>query len=350
MSKNKAIILVSAVFASSALLSGCSLFGFGAETKKKVDPPQSVSLVDKNASKETAAKKETAQKTVKTELYLIDKNGYVVPKTLDLPKKASLAKQALDYLVDGGPVSEILPNGFRAVLPADTGISVNIKDGVAHVDFSKEFKNYQPEDEMKILQSVTWTLTQFDSVKTVKLTMGGHELTEMPVNGTPISANLTRAIGINLDTTDVVDITNTKPVTVYYIGGKEGAYYYVPVTRRVSNTETDNVVAAVNELVKGPNEKSPLLSEFMPDVKLLGDPKVEDGTVTLNFNENVYGSFEEKMISQHVLDTLVLSLTEQSGIQKVAIQVKGKAELLNEKGKKLTEPVTRPEKVNTGSF
>ena len=69
----------------------------------------------------------------------------------------------MEYLVANGPVTDMLPNDFRAVLPEDTELSVNIKDGVATVDFSKEFKNYQPEDEMKILQSITWTLTQFDT-------------------------------------------------------------------------------------------------------------------------------------------------------------------------------------------
>lgn len=348
MSKNKVTILVSAVVVSTVLLSGCGLFG--TEVQKKIDPPQKVSIEDKQVSKETTAKKDASQATVKTELYLIDKNGYVVPKTLELPKTSSVAKQALEYLVANGPVSEMLPNDFRAVLPADTDLSVDIKDGVATVNFSKEFKNYQPEDELKILQSITWTLTQFDTVKQVKLKMTGHELTEMPVKGTPISDKLSRASGINLDTADVTDITNTKPLTVYYIGGEEGSYYYVPVTRRVSNSVKDPVVAVVKELVDGPSGKSNLVSEFMPDVKLLGDPKVESGTVTLNFNKNVYGSFKEKVISQHLLDTLVLSLTEQKGIQKVAVTVDGKASLIDEKGKKLTEPVTRPEKVNTGSF
>ncbi|WHY65895.1 GerMN domain-containing protein [Neobacillus sp. SuZ13] len=352
MSKNKAKILVSTVLTSSVLLSGCGLFG--TETEKKIDPPKSVTIKEETTSKKTSAteaSKEAPANTVKTELYLVDKDGYVVPQTLDLPKTSSVAKQALEYLVANGPVTDLLPNDFRAVLPEDTELSVNIdKDGVATVNFSKEFKNYQAEDEMKILQSVTWTLTQFDNVKTVKLKMNGHDLTEMPVNGTPISENLSRATGINLDTTNVTDITNTKPVTVYYIGGEEGSYYYVPVTRRVSNNEKDNYVAVVNELIKGPSEKSTLVSEFMSDVKLLEAPKYEDGKVTLNFNENIYGSFKEKEISQHLLDSLVLSLTEQEGVEKVAIQVKGKADIKNDSGKKLTEPVTRPEKVNTGSF
>jgi germination protein M len=351
MVKNKTTTLISAVVVSTFLLSGCNLFG--SEIQKKIDPPKDVTITKDSSTKakEASANNADVQETVKTELYLIDKDGYVVPQTLALPKKTSVATQALEYLVADGPVSEMLPNGFRAVLPAGTDVSVNIdKDGVASVDFSKEFKNYKEADEMKILQSITWTLTQFPTVKNVKLSMAGKELSEMPVGGSPISENLTRAAGINLDTSNVMDITNTKPVTVYFIGGEEGSYYYVPVTRRVNNNVEDNIAAVVDELVKGPNQSSNLVTDFMPDVKLLEAPKVENGKVTLNFNENVFGSFEEKMISQHLLDSLVLSLTEQKGIEQVAVLVKGKAELVNEKGKKVTEPVSRPEKVNTGSF
>ncbi|MDR7077877.1 germination protein M [Neobacillus niacini] len=348
MSKNKVKPLVTAVFASTLFLSGCGLFG--KEVQKKVDPPKQVTETKANPTKETTGQNEEVEGTVSTELYLINKDGLVVPQTLTLPKTTSVAKQALEHLVANGPVTDMLPNDFRAVLPEGTTISVNIKDGLAVVDFSKEFKNYQPEDERKILESITWTLTQFDTVKKVKLQMNGHELNEMPVNGTPISENLSRATGINLDTADVMDITNTKPVTVYYIGGEEGSYYYVPVTKRVSTSEKNNVVAVVNELVKGPNSKSNLASDFMADVELLETPKIEDGKVTLNFNKSIYGSFEEKIVSEHLLNTLVLSLTEQKGIESVAVTVDGKAELVNDKGEKVSEPVTRPEKVNTGSF
>jgi germination protein M len=349
--------IVSAVLVSSALLSGCGLFG--GEEKSQIDPPQEVSYVEEEGKEvvteettgaETIADGEVADSSVLTELYLIDKEGFVVPQTFSLPNQPAVATQALEYLVENGPISEMLPNGFRGVLPADTQVSVNVKGGVATVDFSKEFNNYKPEDEMKILESVTWTLTQFDSIEKVKFQMNGHEMTEMPKNGTPISKEVSRSNGINLDTNEVVDITNTKPLTVYYLGGDESNYYYVPVTKRVSNNTTDPVVAVVNELVKGPNRSSNLVSEFISDVKLLEAPKVEAGKVTLNFNEAIYGSFEEKMISEHLLTSLVLSLTEQKGIESVAVMVDGDAEIVNEDGEKLTEPVTRPEKVNTGSF
>ncbi|PLR83096.1 MULTISPECIES: GerMN domain-containing protein [Bacillus] len=358
MSKHKKTTFVSAIFMSSVFLSGCGLFG----GEEKIDPPQEATYgeeaeTETDESAETgdqtekmAGDKDAAETTVPTELYLIDEKGYVTAQTLDLPKAEGVAKQALEYLVEGGPVTEVLPKGFRAVLPADTTVSVNIKDGVATVNFSKEFQEYKAEDEPKILQAITWTLTQFDSVQKVKLQMNGNELKEMPVNGTPIGEELSRANGINLDTAEMIDPADTKAVTVYYLGGEEGAYYYVPVTRRVSNEVGNNVEAAVNELVKGPSYSSNLLSDFDPDIELLDAPKIEDRTVTLNFNESVYGSAEEKIVSQHLLNALVLSLTEQKGIESVSVTVNGEAGVVNDKGEELSEPVTRPEKVNTGSF
>lgn len=356
MSKNKkAVVVTAATLATTVFLSGCGLFG--GEEKKKIDPPQGVTLMengealDENVTTETKENgKEAVETSIQTELYLIDKNGYVVSQTMELPKTESVAKQALEYLVANGPVEQMLPNGFRAVLPADTQMTLNIKDGTATVDFSKEFATYKKEDEKRILQAVTWTLTQFDSIDEVKLQMNGTPLEAMPVNGTPIGEELSRADGINVDNSDVVDITNTKAVTVYYIGGEEGAYYYVPVTKRVSNDQKDNITAIVNELVEGPAYASNLLSDFQSGVKLLDEPKIEDGKVTLNFNESIFGSLEEKMVSEHLLNSLVLSLTEQEGVKSVALTVNGKADVLSEKGEKLAEPVTRPEKVNTGSF
>ncbi|MGG3559601.1 GerMN domain-containing protein [Peribacillus frigoritolerans] len=359
MSNKSKVTMAVTILASSFWLSGCGLFG--GEEKKEIDPPKDVSLVDDESSlKETETNGEekpategeegaVESKTVKTELYLIDKSGYVVPQTLELPKSEAVAKQALDYLVNNGPVTDKLPNGFRAVIPADTQISVNIKDGVAVADFSPEFKNYQKEDELKILQAITWTLTQFDSVDKIQMRINGEDISEMPVNGTPIDENISRSSGINIDTSDVVDISNTKALTVYYVGGDEEYTYYVPVTRRISETVTDNVTAVIQELTKSPSGSS-LQTGFMSDVALLDEPKVAEGKVSLNFNENILGSFKEKKVSQEVLDALVLSLTEQKGIESVEVQVQGSADVLNEEGKKLSEPVVRPEKVNTGSF
>jgi len=352
--------LAATVIASTVLLSGCGLFG-GGETVEEIDPPQNVSYTDdtevtdmeteteETEGTSTQDNEEESTETVSRELYLIDHNGLVVPQTVSLPQTNSAARQVLEYLVDGGPVTSMLPDGFRAVIPQDTEVDVKLDGTTIIADFSKEFTEYQPEDEKKIIEAITWSLTQFENIQDVELRINGHTLEEMPVNGTPINDTLSRADGINFDSSEVVDITNTRPLTLYFVAENNGEEYYVPVTRRVSNAEKDNVIAAVNELIDGPSLSSKLLSEFHGDVELLGS-SYADGKVTLDFNEAIFGSFEEQMVSKHVLNSLVLSLTEQEGIESVSITVDGKDGIVNEEGKSVSEPVSRPEKVNTGSF
>ena len=357
MSKKK-VTVTAVVIASSVYLAGCGLWPDN-EKKEAIDPPQTVTYlkegeapVSENKPVEEGTKDAENQNIAMTELYLIDKNGYVVPQSMPLPNTKSLAKQALEYLVVDGPVTNMIPNGFRAVLPAGTEVlSVDIKDGKAIADFSKEFNEYHKDDEQKIVQAVTWTLTQFDSVENIELRVNGQSLKEMPVNGMALNPEgLTRESGINIDTEDAVDVANTRPLTVYYMAQEEEDFYYVPVTKRVSNAEGDNIMAAVEELVEGPSHSSELVSEFLPDAQLLEEPIVQDGKVTLNFNKSILGSFEDKMISESLLNALVLSLTEQPGIKSVAVKVDGESKLVTEKGKPVSESVTRPENVNTGSF
>lgn len=337
------------VTVSAALLSGCGLLNKEKETEQ-IDPPKKVSYTE--GEKKDTAKKDKQGKTINRELYLVDKNGYVVPQTIAMPvpKENDVVKQTLEYLVKDGPVTDLLPNGFRAVLPANTTMSVDLKkDGTAVVDFSKEMKSYKKEEERQIVESVAWTLTQFKDIKQVKFQINGEELAKMPVGGTPLGEAVSRADGINFDDEQVADVTNTKPVTLYFMAQNNKQQYYVPVTRRVAEGKENEVETVVNELVKGPSHSS-LLNDFNPDVKLVSTPKVQDGKVTLNFNENIYANKDKNMISNYVLQALVLSLTEKQGMKNVSVEVNGKANLVNEKGEKLTKPVDRPQNVNTGSF
>ncbi|WP_459499240.1 GerMN domain-containing protein [Bacillus sp. C1] len=333
---------------SAALLAGCGLLNNEKETEQ-IDPPKQVTYTD--GEKKTATKEKQGQ-TKNYELYLVDKNGYVVPQTLALPapKQNEVVKQTLEYLVKDGPVENLLPNGFKAVLPAGTTMSMNLKkDGTAVIDFSKEMKNYKKEEERQIVESVAWTLTQFKDIKQVQFQINGEKLTKMPVAGTPVGEGVSRADGINFDDEQVTDVTNTKPVTLYFMAQSNKQQYYVPVTRRVAEGKENDITTVVNELVKGPTHGS-LLNDFNSGVKLITNPKLQNGNVTLNFNENIYANKDKNMISNYVLKSLVLSLTEKQGVKNVSIEVNGKANLVNEKGEKLTKPVDRPQNVNTGSF
>lgn len=339
-------------------MAGCGLFQ--EKASDKIDPPvkdesyvDNGESLDENATGENtsddAQKTDATQETNKRVVYLLDKNGYVVPQTFNLPATKATAKQSLEYMVMDGPITPMLPDGFQAVLPAGTVINgINVQEGTAVVDFSKEFGEYKAENEQKILEAITYTLTQFDSIKNVKLRIEGKDLNAMPVNGTPIGDGVSRADGINLEGNTVVDIQNSDTVTLYFLANRgDNSYYYVPVTRRVK--ATDNLtVATINELLKGPSHASNLLSDFANDVELIGKPSIKEGIATLNFNKNLLDGGET--ISDQVLNSIVLSITENEGIKQVAIQVEGKTNLVNAKGDEITKPVSRPDSVNTVGF
>ena len=352
MSKYGKKSVTALLLTSAVTLAGCGWLS--GEEKENIDPPADVTMVEEGENLDNLEEEQTAAESTQTQvLYLIDENGYVVPQSLalPLPDDLTVAKQALQYLVQDGPVSEFLPDGFRAVLPAGTEADLDIKeDGTAVVDFSEEFKSYNPEDERKILEAVTWTLTEFDTIDRVQIRVNGHDQTVMPVNGTPIGETASRSDGINLDTSGIMDITNTRPVTVYFIHQDDESKYYVPVTKRVSNQVDNKIEAVVQALVDGPSLTSGLLPALNPNVALLEDPKVENGQVTLNFNDGILGSFTDMIITEETLNSLVLSITEQPEVESVSILVNGETEAVTEDGDSLAEPVTRPENVNTGSF
>lgn len=333
---------------SAVLLSGCGLFGPEKATISIDAPPQSEVAVDlpSGTPAPDAAAGEVQpveQQTSEQVVYLQDANGYVVPVSLSLPKVEGPAKQVLSYMVKGGPVESMLQGGFAAVLPKGTevkGLVIN-KEGVATVDFSKNFKTYEAKDEKKIVDAVTRALTEFSNVKSVQIWVNGTPLTEMPAANTPIT-HLDRNQGVNLELADGAVPGDTSTVTVYFQGQLDGTRtYYVPVTRLVPET-ADVAKATVEELIKGPKEGSQLFSSLLRTTRVL-DVKQEKELVTIDLSSDILKYDSGKEASPEALQALVLSLTESTGAKQVQLLVEGKPLASGE----YTKPVSRPNQLNS---
>lgn len=338
---------------SALLLSGCGLFGPSKESMS-VDPPQLTQdanlteTTDPNAVGEGDIPQAEQQGSVDRMVYLLDNNGYVVPVSMTLPKSEGAAKQVLTYMVKGGPVESLLPEGFQAILPEGTKVlGMKIKDGTATVDFSPEFKKYQPEDEKKIIDAVTRSLTEFSSIKNISIWVNGTPLSEMPSDHTPISM-LNRSQGINVELADHAVPGRTTPVTLYFQAqATDKQSYFVPVTRLIPQTE-DVTKAVVEELIKGPKNESVLFSSFMPSTKVL-DVKNNNGTVVINLSKDVLKFDNGKEANPEAMESLVLSLTENTGVKQVQVMVEGKP-LTAAGSLNFTKPVTRPVQINAMQF
>src|SRR5699024_6154412 len=130
-----------------------------------------------------------------------------------------------------GPVIQLLPEGFEPVLPEGTEVlGTNMtEDQILIVDLSDEFSNYDPSNEVKILEALTHTLTQFENVEKIKLRINGVDVQEMPVNGTPIAGGYGKEKGINIHVDEKPNLQYSKLVTFYYPKQHEDFKYFVPV-------------------------------------------------------------------------------------------------------------------------
>lgn len=340
MKPNRWMRWVIAISILAILTTGCSLGGN--DKSQPIDPPPSDGETD--AADPTSA--EATENSMEVTMYFKDANGYVAPISMAFPQNVEVGKLALSHMVKGGPGELALPAGFSALLPAGTevlGMNIIKDEKLAIVDFSEEIASYDAKDERKILEAVTWTLTEFPTVERVQLRVNGHELKEMPVAGTPLDLALTRKMGINLERDNGVNLAQATPVTLYFKGTAEDMTpYLVPVTRLIDRT--DNVLeAALNELEEGPSQSSKLANVLLPGVEVLGLERA-DHVINVNFNNAVVTS--EQTVSEETLRSVVLSLLENSDATHVQLMVDGSVQTSTESGEAISEPVSRPHGLN----
>ncbi|MBA4496273.1 GerMN domain-containing protein [Paenactinomyces guangxiensis] len=334
------------------VLTGC-LFGPEQKSSGQIDPPPA--NVQKNSAQpvqasETAEAKESKKEQKKTsglELYFLTETGYIVPYALELPSVKGIAKEAMKFMVKGGPGESMLPKGFSPILPKGTKIKgLDIQDKTATVDFSKEFLNYDLKQEDKILSALTWTLTGFPNVKEVNIWVDGRPLAVMPKGKAP-AQGLTRSRGINLEISPGVEMGQSMPVTLYFLGQTaDNSVYYVPVTRMVKRNE--NVAhEALKELIKGPMQNSNL-SGALDTATEVNRVQIKGDVITADFDEQLLQFNDQRSASKDALNCIVFSLTENSPAKKVKITVNGKQNVseAGEKTKPFDKPVTRPQIVN----
>lgn len=331
------------IISLSVLLTGCFS---GKNSMEELDPPKDAETVENKADMTEENEEEAeATETVPRNLYLIDTNGMVASQTIELPNPETMevAKQALEHLVVQGPVTSMLPNGFRAVLPQGTevlGLDLQ-EDGTMTIDLSDEFTNYEAEDEVKILEAMTHTMTQFNSIDHIKVMVNGESLDEMPVNGTPIKEGYSKSNGINLDVSDTSDLIDSDVVTMQYPAEHNKVRYYVPITKYIQTKDSNYYEEIVNKLIDGPGFGANVIQVFNSETALIDEPLLESGVLKLVFNQGILSDSDSSVITDEVMETLVRTLSEQNGVEAVDVQVENVDKLVNENGEVYNEPVTQ---------
>lgn len=349
------------------MLSGCSLFG---SESAAVDPPPGeveaqmlqvsgegtldtgvlgpVSLDESDLAagvKDAAASAAAGERTT---VFLEDQHGLLAPVSLALPQGdgTAMLEDSLTALVSKGAYKSVLPEGFQGVLPAGTEVNnVSIgQDKVAIVEFNSAFNDYDPADERKILEAITWTLTGQEDIQGVQLWVDGKKLTEMPLQGTPLDRPLSRTMGINLPKQSAL-MMNSSAVTVYFSAASpDGIHqYYVPVTRFVP-AGGDTVKAALNELIAGPQSENGLEMVMTQGTVVDSVEAGQNGVVTVSLKDEMFEG--STSVPEEMLESVVLTVAQNTDDALVQIRLNGKETVTGTNNVDYGQPVSAPEYVN----
>lgn len=335
--------VLSGVLVIPIITAGCGLFS--QQTNKSIDPPQ-VEVKDGLDGAQTGQAALAGQDTMT--VYLEDYNGYLAPISIQttLGKNEVAAQKALEMMEENGAYSSLLPKDFRALIPQGTQIKsykYDKEQKLAVVDFSEAFTDYNAQDERKIVEAITWTLTAMPGIEGVEIWHEGTKLSEMPLDSFPLDNKLTRNIGINIEAADGVNYAQSTPVTLYFSAQTSNdEQYYVPVTRLIARSDTPTK-AALEQLISGPLNKKDLTAVLLPDVKI-NNISQEGDVVTVDLQDEVFQLGQK--VPTEMLQAIVLSVTENSKAATVKITLNGGSDIVDDANNSYSEPVGRPHHVN----
>lgn len=246
---------------------------------------------------------------VESTIYLVDSNDYVARTTIPTCKceGVDLAKDLLEGLVVGGTKNNIIPNGFRSIIPPDVTIKdINLQENILTINFSKELLEVNDKDEDKMIESIIYTLTSIDGIDKVIIKVEGEILNKLPNSKANIPTVLDKSYGIN-KSYDLSNLNDILSYTTYYTSTYNDTKYYVPVTKYINSKDSDVVKIIIKELGSSPIYQTNLMS-YLNANAVLNDYELDNNKLKLNFNELLLNDLDKKNILEEVIYTISLSM------------------------------------------
>lgn len=235
-------------------------------------------------------------------VYMLDDDNYLVPLTFAFDSKELLAddiRYVISMLRDESILTE---KGYHTVLNKDAKIqAIDLDNNILNIDFSKEFKDMDVSSEEKVVESLVWTLTQYDEVNGVTISVDGVKLETLPLSNITLPTVLDKSIGINKYHDTTGNIYNTTSVTVFYEKENYGEKVYVPITRRVVK-ENDEKLTIYNAIFKD--------IATLTGLKQISEIDLIDQSISVDFNdeEPIVALQTKALIDEGVVDESIYEL------------------------------------------
>lgn len=275
--------------------------------------------VDYELSKEV---NEYVYTNVSEVIYLLDSNDYIARTSIrgcdcDV---LETAKDIIQGLIIGGEKSNIIPNGFRSIIPSGTEIiDATLENKILTINFSKELLDINKEYEEKMIEAIIYSLTSIEGIDKVIIKVEGEVLSKLPNSNKVLPTVLDKSYGIN-KSYDLINTSNIDSYTVYYVSNFNDNKYYVPITKYVNNSKQDKIKVIIDELATSPIYETNLMSYLSSNVNLI-DYALDEKTISLNFNNSILSDNKDDKILEEVIYTIGLSIMDNFHVEEVSILV-----------------------------
>ena len=245
----------------------------------------------------------------------ISKASVYVNNNLSVEEKI---KNVLEVMIEKNNKNSLMPDYLKPILPNDTKVlDVTIDNDIATINFSKELLNISEEQSNNMIESIIYTITDFDNILGVTIKVEGKTLKYVPNTNTVLNEVLDKNYGIN-KVYSIYDNNNITKVILYYIANNTNNIY-VPVTKYVNDTR-EKIEIIVEELSSSFILKNNLVSFLDSNVKLV-DYSIDDNLIKLVFNESLYENLNQKKVNKDTLDMIVLSVFDNYDVENAEIYI-----------------------------
>ena len=248
-----------------------------------------------------------------------DGDGYLVPVTREIPRQDGIAKATLSLMVESSANDLAAARlGLTNVIPEGTTFEIDIADGHARVDMSKEALNCaSAEEELLMVGGAAAALCCFDTVDDVTFLFEGQKRSRL-THGTDVSGAFS-IDNVNVESIETFSGDYAEQVQLYFPSAS--GRMLVPVTRTVFSTA--DIATAVLELAKGPKNDSGLERPLPQDCGIRS-VTVKDGVATIDFTKAFMAVTEGEDGGRQAVRAVLFTASQFPGVKKVKLLVEGK--------------------------
>ena len=205
-----------------------------------------------------------------------------------------------------------IPRKFKQVIPSNVVLNkVKVEEGIAYLDFSKEFLNIKEDIEL-IVEAISYSVFELKEINGVSIYIEEERVSKY---FNKIPDLITKEYGIN-KRYNLKDFNNFSKVTIFYLDNEDEENYYVPITKYV-NDDREKIKIIIDELSSNYVYESNLISLLDKNSKLL-NYEIKNDSMILDFNNSVFLNDDE------ILEEVIYSVFANYDVKEVIFQVEGK--------------------------